>query len=128
MLKRILACLELERKYMTHPTVTIENFTIETELQCRCGCKRYNFDNEYLIRLQAFRYLLNKGLTVTSGGRCVKHNKAVGGVDTNGNCEEIYKKACASGLFNEVIWYVKRNIVHLGLDRNQRGNFFQINK
>lgn len=144
MLKRILACLELERKYMTHPTVTIENFTIETELQCRCGCKRYNFDNEYLIRLQAFRYILNKGLTVTSGGRCVKHNKAVGGVDTschqcetkkatacdvtNGNCEEIYKKACASGLFNEVIWYVKRNIVHLGLDRNQRGNFFQINK
>lgn len=52
---------------MTKPIVTIENFDIETELQCRCGCKRFNYDNEFLIRLQAYRYLLNKGMTITSG-------------------------------------------------------------
>lgn len=88
--------------------------------------------------------MLNKSLRVTSGGRCVKHNGDVGGVDTschqcetkkatacdvtNGNCEEIYKKSCASGLFNEVIWYQKKNFVHLGLDRKKKVNFFQIKK
>lgn len=128
---------------MTQITVPIKNFTKE-ELTCRCGCGRYNYDTEFLIRLQAFRYMLNIGLTVTGPGRCKKHNAspAVGGAAnslhicegkaataadvTNSNCENIYKKACASGLFNEVIWYKKKNFVHLGLDRNQKGNFFQI--
>lgn len=79
-------------------------------------------------------------MTVTSGGRCVKHNKDVGGVSTslhecetkkaaaidvtNSNCLEIYNKACKSGLFNEVIYYTKKNIVHLGLDRKQKNNYF----
>ena len=128
---------------MTKPVVEIENFTIETELRCRCGCGRYNYDTEYLIRLQAFRYMLGVGLTVTGGGRCKKHNANEGGVPTslhfcegkkataadvtNSNCENIYKRACASGLFNEVIWYKKKNFVHLGLDRNQKGNYFKIN-
>lgn len=130
---------------MTKPKVTIENFDIETELTCRCGCKRYNYDNEFLIRLQAFRYMLGKGLTVTGPGRCIKHNAdpSVGGTPTslhicegkaataidvsNGNVQEIYTKACACGLFNEVIWYKKKNFVHLGLDRKQKGNYFHIN-
>lgn len=80
------------------------------------------------------------GLIVISGGRCIKHNRDVGGVPssfhqcetkkatavdvTNSNCEEIYIKACKCGLFNEIIWYKKKNIVHLGLDRNQRNNYF----
>lgn len=128
---------------MTHPTVTIENFDKETELQCRCGCNRYNYSTEYLIRLQAFRYLIGKALTVTSGGRCVQHNRNEGGVNTslhecetkpacaadvtNSNCEEIYNLACSCGLFNEVIWYKSQNFVHLGLDKNQSGNYFHIN-
>ncbi len=128
---------------MAHPKVEIENFDIETELQCRCGCKRFNYDNEFLIRLQAFRYLIGVGLTVTGPGRCIKHNRNEGGVSTslhicegkqataidvtNSSCENIYKKACASGLFNEVIWYKKKNFVHLGLDRKQKGSFFKVN-
>ncbi len=129
---------------MTKPKAVIENFDIETELTCRCGCGRYNYDNEFLIRLQAFRYMLGVGLTVTGPGRCIAHNmdKSVGGepnslhicegkkataIDvTNSNCENIYKRACACGLFNEVIWYKKKNFVHLGLDRNQKGNYFAI--
>ena len=125
---------------MTKPKVEIENFDIETELRCRCGCGRYNFDTEFLIRLQAFRYMLGKGLTVTSGGRCKQHNKNEGGVDTschqcetkkatavdvtNSNCREIYERACECKLFNEVIWYERKNFVHLGLDRKQKGNYF----
>ena len=125
---------------MTKPTVKIENFDIETELQCRCGCGKFNYDDSFLIRLQAFRYLIDEKLTVTSGCRCINHNKKVGGVDTslhqceikkaaaidvtNSNCQNIYTKACNSGLFNEVIFYKKKNIVHLGWDKNQSGNYF----
>ena len=58
---------------------TIENFT-ENELKCKCGCGSFNIDNEFLIRLQAFRYMLKQGMIPTSCCRCEKHNKAVGGV------------------------------------------------
>ena len=125
---------------MSHPKVEIKNFDIETELTCRCGCGRYNYDDEFLIRLQAFRYILNNGMRVTSPGRCVKHNKEVGGEPTSCHeCEtkkataldftcsamaRAYDFACKSGLFNEVIWYQKKNFIHLGLDRKQKGNFF----
>ena len=127
---------------MTNPTVKIGNFTIE-ELQCRCGCKRYNYDPNYLIRLQAFRLRTGIPLSVTCGGRCKKHNKDVGGVPTSlhecetkpaaaaditGNCSLIYKEACLSGLFNEVEWHKNdgKNFVHLGYDSKQKGNDFKI--
>lgn len=125
---------------MTKPKVEIKNFDIETELMCRCGCKRYNYDDEFLIRAQAYRYMLGIGMTVTSGGRCVKHNRVEGGVDNSCHqCETkkataldftcsamayAFDLACKSGLFNEVIWYTKKNFIHLGLDRNQKGNYF----
>lgn len=120
-------------------TANIENFS-ENELKCRCGCGRLNYDNEFLIRVQAFRYLLGRAMTVTSGGRCVKHNKAVGGEPTSCHeCEtkkataldftckdlkQAYFLACGCGLFNEVIHYTKKGFIHLGLDRKQKGNYF----
>lgn len=125
---------------MAHPIIEIENFDIETELKCRCGCGRYNYDTEFLIRVQAYRYLVNTPLTVTGGGRCIEHNKKEGGQDnschqcetkkataidiTGKNLAKLYQTACNCGLFNEVIWYVKKNFIHLALDRNQVGNYF----
>ena len=123
------------------PTVFIENFSFD-ELKCRCGCGRYNVDTEFLIRAQAFRYMLGLAMTVTSCGRCIKHNKAVGGESTSchicegkaatamdfycTNMKKAYELACSSGLFNEVIWYSKKHFIHLGLDRKQKGNYFII--
>lgn len=121
-------------------TVNIENFT-ENELKCRCGCGRLNYDNEFLIRVQAFRYILKMAMTVTSGGRCVKHNRAVGGEPTSchecetkkataldftcNNLEQAYNLACSCGLFNEVIYYVNKRFIHLGFDKKQKGNYFK---
>ena len=121
-------------------TANIENFT-ENELKCRCGCGRLNYDNEFLIRVQAYRYMLKRPMIVTSGGRCVKHNKAVGGEPTSCHeCEtkkataldftckdlqQAYFLACDCGLFNEVIYYIKKDFIHLGLDRKQKGNYFK---
>lgn len=126
---------------MTQLTVPIKNFTRE-ELQCKCGCKQYNYDDEFLIRVQSFRYMLGICMTVTSGCRCKQHNKNEGGVDTSlhicegkaataldfycSNLEKAYKLACSCGLFNEVIWYKSKNFIHIGLDRTQDGNYFLI--
>lgn len=120
----------------------IENFT-ENELKCRCGCGRLNVDKEFLIRVQAYRYLLDRAMTVTSCCRCIKHNKAEGGVDTSchqcetkkataldftcTNLEQAFILACNCGLFNEVILYKNKRFIHLGLDRNQKGNYFKKN-
>ena len=122
-------------------TANIENFT-GNELKCRCGCGRLNYDNEFLIRIQAFRYMLKRPMTVTSGGRCVKHNKTVGGEPTSchecetkkataidficNDLQQAYFLACDCGLFNEVIYYSKKGFIHLALDRKQKDNYFLI--
>lgn len=121
-------------------------FTRE-DLMCRCGCKRFNYDTNFLFRLLGFRTDFGKPLTATSGGRCVKHNLDEGGVATSlhqcetkpatavdvtagtpSQNEELYKAACASGVFNEVEWHKNdgQNFVHLGWDKKQVGNDFKI--
>lgn len=121
--------------------VAVNNFT-EAELACRCGCHRLNYDDNFLVLLQAFRLIYKKTLIVTSGCRCLQHNKNVGGVSTSlhqcqtkkasacdvtgTNAKEIFEKAKAFGGFNEVIYYQKKNFVHLGFDPNQKGNYFAV--
>lgn len=121
-------------------TANIENFT-EDELKCRCGCGRLNYDNEFLIRVQAFRYLLKRAMTVTSPCRCVKHNREVGGEPTSCHeCEtkkataldffctdlqQAYILACNCGLFNEVIYYKSKCFIHIAFDRKQKGNYYK---
>lgn len=121
--------------------VDIKNFT-ENELSCRCGCHRLNYDDNFLVLLQAFRLIYGKALIPTSGCRCAKHNLNVGGVTTSlhqcetkkasacdvtgDNVKDIFEKAKVFGGFNEVIYYPKKNFVHLGLDKNQKCNYFAV--
>lgn len=133
---------------MIKPQVTIENFTIEGPdwLACRCGCKRFNMMPRFLIGYQAFRYVYDKGMNPTSGCRCKKHNKDVGGVDTSlhecetkaasaidttsANPEDLYNKAAKfakdTGLFNEVIYYKSKKMVHLGYDPKKKTPYIAI--
>jgi len=127
---------------MTPITAKILNFRKE-DFTCRCGCGRYNMDDNFLVRLQAFRLLHGLPLYPTSGGRCITLNVHEGGVktslhqcetkkatatDVTGNCEKIYRDACICGLFNEVEWHKtdKKNFVHLGWDPNQKGTDYKI--
>ena len=122
-------------------TVKIENFS-KKELSCKCACKMYNMDEEFLIRLQSFRYILNMPMKITSAGRCKAHNKAVGGVDTSchqcetkkatavdftcRNLQFAYSLATKTELFNEIIWYKDKNFIHLGLDKKQKYNYYVV--
>lgn len=128
--------------------VVIKYFT-EKEMSCRCGCGKLNYSHDFLIRLTAFRIMMAIIFTVTCGNRCWKHNKdpKVGGEPTSrhlcedskgnpieasaadistSNLKDTFNKACASGLFNEVIWYTAKNFIHLGCDPNQKGNWHKI--
>lgn len=53
------------------------NFT-RKELECPC-CQRCEMTDELLDKLQALRDRLGFPLIVTSGFRCLEHNKKVGG-------------------------------------------------
>ncbi len=49
------------------------------EVQCRCGCKKAEMKPEFMEVLQKLRDLCGFPLVITSGYRCPRHNKAVGG-------------------------------------------------
>lgn len=58
-----------------------KNFTSE-ELQCRC-CARLLYEDSLIVALQRLRDRFGTPMVVTSGYRCPKHNKEVGGTETS---------------------------------------------
>jgi uncharacterized protein YcbK (DUF882 family) len=54
------------------------NFS-EVEFACKC-CGKVKVDQELVLRLQVARDLYGGPMRITSGYRCPRHNKAVGGV------------------------------------------------
>ena len=55
-----------------------EYFT-DTELRCKCGCGLENTTSLHKSMLYTARELAGISFVVTSGSRCEKHNKEVGG-------------------------------------------------
>lgn len=55
----------------------------DNELSCKCGCGFKITDTILLTRLENARCIADIPFTITSGARCQKHNKAVGGVDSS---------------------------------------------
>lgn len=54
-----------------------------SEFACKCGCG-YDTPNPELIRmLQVARDLYGKPIRITSGCRCIKHNRNVGGASNS---------------------------------------------
>ena len=50
----------------------------DTEFKCKC-CGKIQIDSRLVDRLQILRELVGTSIIVTSGYRCQKHNKEVGG-------------------------------------------------
>lgn len=63
-----------------------ENFS-KFEFQCRCGCGLNSMDMHFMSKLQFMRERLGKAITPTSGIRCLKHNKIVGGAITSAHLD-----------------------------------------
>lgn len=73
----------------------INHFT-QKELACRC-CGVFNMADYHLSNLETLRIAYNSALFPSSGCRCKKHNKAVGGAKTSRH-ECTSKKADATDL------------------------------
>ena len=60
------------------------------EFACRCGCGHNTIDAETLTVLETLRTHFGEPVSVNSGNRCAKHNKAVGGAS---NSQHLYGRA-----------------------------------
>lgn len=60
----------------------------ESELACKC-CGATKPNSEIMAVLQLIRIHFNAPVTATSGYRCPKHNKAVGGAEKSKHMEGI---------------------------------------
>ena len=80
----------------------INNFMISDNFNLRefaCPCCQLVKIELYLINcLQALRFALKEPIRVTSGYRCIKHNKAVGGMTDSrhiqGRAVDVLLKSC----------------------------------
>lgn len=59
-----------------------KNFKV-SEFACQCGCGFNDIDIELVRRLQEARNLFGESIVVTSGCRCLKHNRNIGSNDTS---------------------------------------------
>ncbi len=66
-----------------------KNFS-RSELECPCGCGACYMEPEFMNKLQALRDELGSAITVTSGYRCVDHNREVDGA---AHSQHLYGKA-----------------------------------
>ena len=104
-----------------------EHFT-QREFTCKCGCGQTKVNMELVIKLEELRKQLGLPIIITSGYRCPKHNKEVGGVEDSqhlyGNAADIKVKRVTPemvGIFAEDVGfsYVKvyRSWVHVDVRR-----------
>ena len=58
----------------------IKEYFTDKELECKCGCGKLP-DERFVEKLYAMRLILGFPLHISSGARCVPHNRNEGGED-----------------------------------------------
>lgn len=85
------------------------------EFACKCGCGFDDIDPKLVETLQEIREFWGKPIHITSGCRCAKHNKNVGGKATSPHL----KGAAADTAFSDPD--EKQKFVELVLRMHQQG-------
>lgn len=108
-----------------------DNFNLR-EFACKC-CGAVKIDSELVQRLQFLRDRIKRPITITSGYRCQKHNREVGGAQNsyhtqglavdivveNYGLEELANLAKAMG-FKGIGIYKTGGFLHLDLGEERR--------
>lgn len=107
-----------------------------SEFACKCGCGENKISHEFVKKLDACREEAGVPFLITSGYRCVKHNKKVGGVadssHTRGYAADIafgrnmtvILGACRKH-FKRVGVYKNKNFVHVDIDPDKTDAVWQ---
>lgn len=94
-----------------------KNFS-RKEFACKCGCGFDTVDTKLIEVLQWLREEVNVPITITSGCRCVKHNKLIGGVygsqHTLGRAADIQVYGYDSSYIHDLLDEVFENNISLG--------------
>ena len=77
----------------------IESKFTSGEFACPCGncvfgSKESDIDNRLIDKLNIMRILYDKPLIVTSGARCLAHNKEIGGAENSAHLPHTHTKQC----------------------------------
>ena len=70
----------------------------QSEFECKCGCTGNTIDPDFAEKLDTIREICGFPFTVTSGFRCLAHNKAVGGHPNSAHCRGLAVDILASGV------------------------------
>ena len=99
----------------------MENYFSEKELMCKCGCKTYNFDKDFLDKLNHIRYNVGQPLIVTSGCRCKEHNKKVGGTEESSHTKGLAVDiSCSDSVLRSKII---KQAINFGITASRTVNF-----
>ena len=98
----------------------MKNFKIE-EFSCPC-CGRADMDEDFLWKLDFAWTLASVPFVVTSGFRCPKHNKRVGGSSTSSHMKGLAADIAVPDDHSRfrIIW----GLIHAGFKRFGNGNGF----
>jgi zinc D-Ala-D-Ala carboxypeptidase len=96
----------------------------DSETMCRCGCGM-NITRQLLIKLNEAREVSAVPFVITSGARCVSHNRSVGGTPNSSHIRGLAVDiACPS---SQARFAILKGLYAAGFRRigyNQAKNFF----
>lgn len=79
------------------------NFS-RSEFACKCGCGFDTVDCELVEVLQDVRDVFNATVSISSGCRCERHNRAVGGAPSSQHTKGRAADISVSGYSSEVVY------------------------
>lgn len=82
----------------------------KSEFTCKCGCGETPMNKDFVFRLDSLRERLGEQMVVTSGYRCLEHNKAVGG---SPNSQHLKGRAADVAVDNGLMRYRVVNLATL---------------
>lgn len=98
--------------------------------KCPC-CGENKINSDLAERIELIEFILEEKLLVTSGYRCEKHNKEIGGSKTSSHLKGLaVDVACKTSLLRHKIIYtanyfginrigIGKNYIHLDMDKNK---------
>ena len=106
--------------------ITIKYFQL-SEFDCKCGECSYkgeNMDIDFMIKLDRAREIAGIPFKITSGARCLEHNKAIGGVSKSSHCNLPCNASDISATDSRQRFKIVENLIKAGFTRIGIGKNF----
>ena len=120
--KNILVRASLDR----FRNITLKHFQL-SEFNCNCGeCshKGEDMDIDFMIKLDRARELAGIPFKITSGARCLEHNKSIGGVSKSSHCNIPCNASDISATDSRQRFKIVENLIKAGFTRIGIGKNF----